>query len=318
MSGATNSALAAEYSAKSGEDDDIQLTMFQSEESQDELEVEPIGHRGGISDLSEPSLKGSQQECDRSLQSLAKASLQMSHLQDSSDAVSVPTSISYMAGTGATLEEPGIGPEIGVAPRPVFADIQPAAPNSLMRAKAGHYMARSSLVATDTEDMERHANAMTNGKGDWRKRVTQMLQVLSAPPKNRTLTKGSPSSIAPEASTAQDLAAASMPNSISDTPKKRKFSEFNAEALRPNSGRPSSFSSQNRQGMLPKERREEHARKRQVKQEALEKAKAEADALRRQVEEIEAGQAEAIAREEAEVSQNGHHSQISVTDFLIA
>ena len=62
--------------------------------------------------------------------------------------------------------------------------------------------------------------------------------------------------------------------------------------------------------MSPKERRAEIARKKRVKQEALERAKAEADALRRQVEEIEAGYAAAIAREEAEVSHEQLRTQL--------
>ena len=236
-----------------------------------------------------------------------EAALRRPELEVSLDSSSLPlpSSLSYVANAGAGIQEPGTDQELGVAPLQRVTDVQRAPPNSMMRAKAGHYMSRSPLVDPDTEDLERHAKAMTNGKGDWRNRVTQMLQVLSAPPKDRTLTEGSPSSIAPEVPAAQDLAAASLPNSISDTPKKRKFGEFNVDSLRPNSGRPSCVTNLNGLGMSPKARREELARKKRVKQEALEKVKAEADALRREVEEIEAGQAEAIAQEEAEVSQEG-------------
>jgi hypothetical protein len=220
-----------------------------------------------------------------------EAALQRPELEVSSDSSSLPpSSLSYAAGAGAAIQEPGTDQEIEVVPVQKVTSVQRTSPNSMIRAKAGHYMSRSPLVATDTEDMERHAKAMTNGKGDWQNRATQMLKALTAPSKNRALTEGSPSSTATEVRTAQDLAAASMPDSISDTPMKRKFGELtNLNGL----------------GMSPKVRREELARKKRVKQETLEKAKAEADALRRQVEEFEAGQAEAIAQEEAEVSQEG-------------
>jgi hypothetical protein len=308
MSGATNSAMATKLSGQPVEGHGIQPKMFQSEESQDDFEVEPIGHSSRIGNLSEPSLKGSQQEYDRSLPSLAEEFPPLSHLQDSSNAISVSTSSSYVAGAGAAIREPRIDQEIGVAPMQRITNFQRAAPNAMMRAKAGHYMSRSPLVDPDPEDMERHAKAMTNGKGDWRGRVTKMLQVLSAPPKNRALTEGSTSSIAPEVPATQDLAAASLPNSASDTPTKRKFGESNVDtynALRPQISRQSSVTNLNALGMSPRARREELVRKKRAKLEALEKAKAEADALRRQVEEFEAGQAEAIAQEEAEVSQEG-------------
>jgi hypothetical protein len=311
MSGATNSIIVAEDSRQPTEGDDTTPLVFQSKGSQDSGGFEqPLSHHGGSSNLSQTSLEYSQQNYGHSLESLPKEARQISHSQDSSDAVSLPTTSLHLAGAGATLQESGTGPEIGIAAQPVFANNQRAAPNLFMRAKAGHYATRSPLVAPDTEDLERHAKAMTNGKGDWRNRVTQMLQVLSAPPKNRALTEGSPSRTAPEAPAAQNLATMSLPNSISGAPKKRSFSEFNVDdagALRSNSSRIPSFSIQNGQNMSPKARREEHARKRQAKQEALDKAKAEADALRRQVAEIEAGQAEAIAREEAEVSQDEPH-----------
>jgi len=297
--------MATKLSEQSVENHDIQPKMFQSKESQGDFEVEPIGHRSRIGNLSEPFLKGSQQEYDRSLPSLAEKPLQLFHLQDSSNPIPVPTSSSYVAGAGAAIQGPGIDQEIGVAPLQRIANFQPATPNTMMRAKAGHYMSRSPLVDPDPEDIERHAKAMTNGKGDWRGRVTQMLQVLSAPPKNCTLTEGFPSSIAPEVLATQDLAAASLPNSASDTPTKRKFGEFNVgthNALRPQIGRPSLVANLNGLGISPKAHREELARKKRAKLEALEKAKAEADALRRQVEEFEAGQAEAIAQEESEVS----------------
>jgi hypothetical protein len=105
--------------------------------------------------------------------------------------------------------------------------------------------------------------------------------------------------------TANPPATVLLPSLVADTPKKRNFGAFNADAgsiLRPDSGIPRSLSNRNVFGISPKERRHELARKKRVKQEALEKARAEADALRKQVEKFEAEQYEALAREEAEVS----------------
>jgi hypothetical protein len=87
---------------------------------------------------------------------------------------------------------------------------------------------------------------------------------------------------------------------------KRTYEEFKCDPGTPASlgfNRASSILSQSDVSMSPRVRRMEYARKRQAKQQALEKAKAEAEALRKKLAEIEARDAEAAAREEAEVSR---------------
>jgi len=226
---------------------------------------------------------------------------------NSSDASSLPqpSSLSQVVYPRPAVQESGTNQELGLAPLQKATNVQRTTSNTMMRAKAGHYMSRSPLVDPDTEDIERQAKAMTNGKDNWRDRFTNLVQDLSAPSKNRALAGNLPGMTALEQPLPRNSATVSSQSSLSDTPKKRKLGELNVDtagALRPDRGPSSSFSNQNGLGMSPKERREEIARKKRVKQEVLERAKAEADALRRQVEEIEAGHAAALAREEAEVS----------------
>ncbi len=240
-------------------------------------------------------------------ENVQEAALRKPDCEDLADVLclSQPPSLSRAGGAGTAVQESGDDQEIGLPPPQKAINVACTTPSSMMRAKAGHYVSRSLLVDPDTEDVERHARAMTNGKGDWRGRFTHLLRDLSAPSKNRALVDDPLSMMALEQPTGKKVDMVALPNSLSGTPKKRKFGEFNVDAgsaLRPNSGLPSSLSKQNGFGMSPKEHREELARKKRVKREALEKAKAEANALRRQVEEMEAGQSEAIAREEAEVS----------------
>jgi hypothetical protein len=296
----------------------------------------PLDYRHGVSDLSD------KQEWDRHIKKLARifstetnskslnelsSSLEISpeiaeeaahrrtDCDNSSDVSSLPqsSSLSQVVYTRPAVQESGTNQELGLAPLQKATNVQRTTSNTMMRAKAGHYMSRSPLVDPDTEDIERQAKAMTNGRGNWRDRFTNLVQDLSAPSKNRALARNLPGMAALEQPLPQNSATVSSQSSLSDTPKKRKFGEVNidaAGALRPDRGPSSSFSNQHGLGMSPKERREEISRKKRVKQEALEKAKAEADALRRQVEEIEAGHAAALAREEAEVSHEQLRTQL--------
>lgn len=295
-----------------------------------------LDYRHGASDLS------NKQEWDRRIEKLARvfstetdsknlnelsSSLEINpeiaeeaaHLRtdcdNSSDVSSLPqpSSLPQVAYSRPAVQESGTNQELGLAPLQKATNVKRTTSNTMMRAKAGHYMSRSPLVDQDTEDIERQAKAMTNGKGNWRDRFTNLVQDLSAPSKNRALAGNLPVIAALEQPLPQNPVIVSSQSSLSDTPKKRKFGELNADdsgALRPDRGPLSSFSHQNGLGMSPKERRAEIARKKRVKQEALERAKAEADALRRQVEEIEAGYAAALAREEAEVSHEQLRTQL--------
>jgi hypothetical protein len=90
-----------------------------------------------------------------------------------------------------------------------------------------------------------------------------------------------------------------------DPSTKRKYEDFSNEGIigtRPSFKRELSFMSGTERSMSPKVRREEHARKRQIKKQALDRANAEAEALRKKLEGFEAEEAAAIAEEEAEVS----------------
>jgi hypothetical protein len=294
-----------------------------------------LDYRHGASDLS------NKQEWDRHIEKLARAfstETNSKHLNElsssleinpeiaeeaahqrtdcdkSSDVSSLPQpSLSQVVYPRPAVQESGTNQELDLAPLQKATNVQRTTSNTIMRAKAGHYMSRSPLVDPDTEDIERQAKAMTNGKGNWRDRFTNLVQDLSAPSKNRALAGNLPGMAALEQPLPQNSATVSSQSSLSDTPKKRKFGELNVDAagaLRPDRGPSSSFSNQNGLGMSPKERREEIARKKRVKQDTLERAKAEADTLRRQVEEIEAGHAAALAREEAEVSHEQLRTQL--------
>jgi hypothetical protein len=295
-------------------------------DTQDEPAIEKSSdYYRGSSELSESSFNSSEQSRNLSLESLAEAAfarvndhlgqsnpsdvlhtnftggdeaeLHNSRSREPSDTNSRPKpyTISPTAGPRAVVQEPNI--------RQRVSDLLDT-PISLLRAKAGHYMTHSPLVSTDADDMNgetdvKRANRMVGNREDRGKKLVGHDYF----PKSKPL-GGHSSNINPfKPTTVQDGATSSL--LTSDASKKRNFGEFDvdtASAPSLHSGRQSALIDQNEPSMSPRARREEHARKRQAKQQALAKARDEAEALRRQVAEIEAGQADAIAHERAEVS----------------
>ena len=154
-----------------------------------------LDYRHGASDLS------NKQEWDRRIEKLARvfstetdsknlnelsSSLEINpeiaeeaaHLRtdcdNSSDVSSLPqpSSLPQVAYSRPAVQESGTNQELGLAPLQKATNVKRTTSNTMMRAKAGHYMSRSPLVDQDTEDIERQAKAMTNGKGNWRDRFT--------------------------------------------------------------------------------------------------------------------------------------------------
>lgn len=257
---------------------------------------ETSGHRRGNSYLSESSSNNLEENHSLSLQSLADAALTRtndhdgqskaydllhsnstgedeatfneSYSRDPLDTNLWPAtySTSHVEGPKASVQEPPSRQKTGGESQQIVSDMHHETPVSLLRAKAGYYMTQSPLVATDADEMGSDANVEE---------------------------------------TSANTAGQVPIGQLIVQPQKRKFDVFDVYASiapSPKSGHVYSING-NEWGKPPRARREEHTRKKQAKQEALMKARDEAEALRKQVYEIEAGQAEAIAREEAEVSQ---------------